>query len=121
MDVFRFSLISLLLTVSFSLYLAGLIGHPLRKLAIGAEVFRLTKGRKVEIPDIFDNTVPGFKLNDFLRHTLPNPNYEDTNLFNLTYFITDKDGTNILTYSLDEVIIKLQGLKYWLKKNQSLR
>jgi two-component system sensor histidine kinase ChvG len=52
MDVFRFSLISLILTVSFSLYLAGLIGHPLRKLAIGAEVFRLTKGRKVEIPDM---------------------------------------------------------------------
>jgi hypothetical protein len=48
---------------------------------------------------------------------MSNDKFEGTNLFNLTYFITDKDGTNILTYSLDEVIIKLQGLKYWLKKN----
>jgi hypothetical protein len=72
---------------------------------------------KVLIPDIFDNTVPGFKVNDFLRHTLPNPNYEDTNLFNLTYRITDKQGNWILKYSLQEVIIKLQGLKRWLETN----
>jgi hypothetical protein len=55
---------------------------------------------KVEIPDIFDNTVAGFTVNDFLKHTMPNPNYEDTNLFNLTYNITDKEGNNLLTYSL---------------------
>lgn len=71
---------------------------------------------KVEIPDIFDNTVDGWTVNDFLKHTMPNPNYEETNLFNLTYLITDKEGNNILTYSLQEVIIKLQGLKYWLQK-----
>ena len=76
-----------------------------------------TKLFKVEIPDIFDNTVEGWAENDFIKHTMPNDKFEGTNLFNLTYFITDKDGTNILTYSLDEVIIKLQGLKYWLKKN----
>lgn len=72
---------------------------------------------KVEIPDIFDNTVEGWTDNDFIKHTLPNDKYDGTNLFNLTYFITDKTGTNVLTYSLDEVIIKLQGLKYWLQKN----
>lgn len=72
---------------------------------------------KVEIPDIFDNTVPGWTPNDFIKHTLPNPNYEDTNLFNLTFRITDKEGTNLLYYSLEEVLIKLQGLKLWLQKN----
>lgn len=72
---------------------------------------------KVEIPDIFDNTVEGWSENDFIKNTYPNENYEETNLFNLTYFITDKTGTNVLNYSLDEIIIKLQGLKYWLKRN----
>ena len=71
---------------------------------------------KVEIPDIFDNTVEGWKVNDFIKHTMPNPNFEDTNLFNLTYKITDKEGNNVLLYSLAEVIIKLQGLKYWLQR-----
>jgi hypothetical protein len=72
---------------------------------------------KVEIPDIFDNTVKGWNEKDFIKYSLPNPNYEGTNLFNLTYFITDFDGNYILNYSLDEIIIKLQGLKYWLKRN----
>lgn len=71
---------------------------------------------KVEIPDIFDNTVPGWKENDFIKGTFPNNNFENTNLFNLTYRITDKEGNNILTYSLPEVIIKLEGLKYWLER-----
>lgn len=72
---------------------------------------------KIEIPDIFDNTVEGWTPNDFIKHTMPNPNFEETNLFNLTYKITDKEGTNVLLYSLAEVIIKLQGLKYWLETN----
>ena len=72
---------------------------------------------KVEIPDIFDNTVEGWTENDFIKHTMPNDKYQETNLFNLTYFITDKQGNNVLNYTLDEIIIKLQGLKYWLKKN----
>ena len=71
---------------------------------------------KVEIPDIFDNSVPGWKENDFIKHTLPNPNFETTNLFNLTFKITDKEGTNVLQYSLAEVLMKLQGLKIWLEK-----
>lgn len=72
---------------------------------------------KVEIPDIFDNTVKGWSEKDYVKFTLPNPNYEETNLFNLTYFVTDKEGNYILNYSIDEIIIKLQGLKYWLKRN----
>jgi len=72
---------------------------------------------KVEIPDIFDNTVEGWTDNDFIKHTFPNENFEETNLLNLTYFITDKEGNNKLNYSIDEVTIKLQGLKQWLKRN----
>jgi hypothetical protein len=72
---------------------------------------------KVEIPDIFDNTVEGWTENDFIRHTFPNPKFDTTNLFNLTYKITDKQGVNVLLYSIKEVQIKLQGLKYWLEKN----
>jgi hypothetical protein len=72
---------------------------------------------KVEIPKIFDNTVEAWEENDFILNTYPNNNYEETKLFNLNYFVTNKEGDNILNYSLDEVIIKLQGLKYWLKRN----
>lgn len=52
LDVFRFALISLVMTISFSLYLAGLIGHPLRNLAMAAEAFRLSRGRENQIPDL---------------------------------------------------------------------
>lgn len=72
---------------------------------------------KVEIPDIFDNTVEGWNESDFIKHLFPNSNYEDTNLFNLTFRITDREGNNVLSYTLREIQIKLQGLKYWLQKN----
>jgi len=72
---------------------------------------------KVEIPDMFDNTIEGFTESEFVKNNFPNENYEETNMFNLTYQITDKEGTNVLNYSIDEVVIKLQGLKYWLKRN----
>ena len=72
---------------------------------------------KVEIPDIFDNTVEGWEANDFIKNTMPNESFRETNLFNLTYKITDKKGNSVLGYSLDEVIIKLSGLKNWLEKN----
>jgi hypothetical protein len=72
---------------------------------------------KVEIPDIFDNSTPGWTENDFIKHTFPNENYESTNLLNLTYDITDREGSSVLNYSIEEVTIKLQGLKTWLSKN----
>lgn len=72
---------------------------------------------KVEIPDIFDNSVIGWSDNDFLKHTLPNNKYESINSFNLTYRITDTEGNNVLSYSVAEVQKKLQGLKYWLQNN----
>lgn len=72
---------------------------------------------KVEIPDIFDNSVEGWTENDFIKHTFPNEKFEETNLLNLTYFITDKEGNKLLPYTIDEITIKLQGLKHWLKKN----
>jgi hypothetical protein len=84
---------------------------------VDAESENFSKLFKVEIPDIFDNTVEGWKENDFIKNTFPNDSYEDTNLFNLTYRITDKEGNNILYYTLEEVQKKLQGLKYWLQKN----
>jgi hypothetical protein len=86
-----------------------------RNIEIGSEnYFKLFK---IEIPDIFDNTVEGWKENDWIKNIFPNEKYEETNLLNLSYDITDKEGNNILSYTLDEVIIKLQGLKYWLTKN----
>jgi hypothetical protein len=72
---------------------------------------------KIEIPDIFDNSVEGWTESEFIMNNFPNENYEETNMFNLTYKITDIDGNKQITYSIDEIIIKLQGLKYWLKKN----
>jgi len=72
---------------------------------------------KVEIPDIFDNSVEGWTENDFIKHTFPNKSYEETNLFNLTYRITDREGNNVLNYTLQEIQTKLQGLKYWLQSN----
>lgn len=70
---------------------------------------------KVEIPDIFNNSIKGWTEIDFIKQ--PNSNFKETNLFNLTYRITDKDGNNTLSYSLKEVLIKLQGLKKWLERN----
>jgi hypothetical protein len=72
---------------------------------------------KVEIPDIFDQSVVGWEDNDFLKGTFPNDKYDDTRLFNLTYRITDREGNSLLTYTIEEVQKKLQGLKYWLQGN----
>lgn len=67
LDVFRFSLISLAMTISFSLYLAGLIGHPLRNLAMAAEAFRLSRGRDVQIPDLSDRNDEIGELSQAMR------------------------------------------------------
>ncbi|MFA7277156.1 MAG: HAMP domain-containing sensor histidine kinase [Pseudobdellovibrionaceae bacterium] len=52
LDIIRFFVVSLTLTLSISLYLSGLIGHPLRLLANAAESFRLNRGRGIDIPDL---------------------------------------------------------------------
>lgn len=75
------------------------------------------KLHKIEIPDIFNNKIEGYKPNDFILKTLPNNRYQKTKLFNLTYRITDLDGNNIIAFSLDEVITKLLGLKKWLREH----
>lgn len=72
---------------------------------------------KTEIPDIFDPSLPGWSDDENLLNVLPNAEYEETKLFNLAYNITDRDGNFVLNYTLDEVIIKLMGLKKWLEKN----
>lgn len=51
-DVFRVFLVALGITVMLSIYLSGLIGRPLQRLAAAAEVVRRSKTRSVEIPDM---------------------------------------------------------------------
>ena len=51
-DVFRVFLGSLGITVMLSIYLSGLIGRPLKKLAMAAEAVRVGKSQHVEIPDM---------------------------------------------------------------------
>lgn len=72
---------------------------------------------KVEIPDIFDNTIKGWNERDFLKLNLPNPKYTSTKLLNLAYKITDREGNYVLHYSVIEALVKLHGLKLWLQKN----
>ena len=72
---------------------------------------------KVEIPDVFDNTVKGWNSKDYLNFTLPNPKYASTKLFNLAYRITDKEGNYSLYYTVFEALVKLHGLKLWLQNN----
>lgn len=77
-----------------------------------------SKLHKVLIPDIFDNTIQGWNEMDFISGKYQQQNtWKKTNLFNLSYRITDEDGNNILMYSLDEIQYKLTKLKNWLRKN----
>lgn len=76
------------------------------------------KLHKVLIPDIFDNTVEGWNEIDFIAGKYQQQNiWKKTNLFNLSYRITDEEGNNVLIYSLDEVQYKLTKLKKWLREN----
>jgi len=70
------------------------------------------KLQRVLIQDIFVNEIPGWSEPEF-----DNVNYLKTNLFNLTYKITDFDGNYIDMYSLAEVQIKLTKMVYWLRKH----
>ncbi|MCK9416127.1 hypothetical protein M0Q97_05665 [Candidatus Dojkabacteria bacterium] len=76
------------------------------------------KLHKILIPDIFDNSVEGWNEMDFISGKYQQQNiWKKTNLFNLSYKITDEDGNNVLIYSLDDVQYKLTKLKKWLRKN----
>jgi len=70
------------------------------------------KLQKVLIEDIFINTIPGWD-----EPEIDSANYLKTNLFNLTYKITDFDGNYIEIYSLDEVQRKLTKMVTWLRQN----
>ncbi|MEM9469089.1 MAG: stimulus-sensing domain-containing protein [Pseudomonadota bacterium] len=51
-DVFRVFLGALGITVMLSIYLSGIIGKPLQRLALAAEAVRLGKGNHEDIPDM---------------------------------------------------------------------
>lgn len=72
---------------------------------------------RVHIPDMFDLSTEGWSEYDYIKTKGNKNNYKKTNLFNLTYNITDNDGNNLNLYSLNEVQIKLQKLKVWLRNN----
>jgi hypothetical protein len=75
------------------------------------------KLNKVLIPDIFDNTIEGWESIDYIKTKYDKGYYKKTNMFNLSYRITDIFGNYSLQYSLDEVQIKLTSLVKWLRKN----
>jgi two-component system sensor histidine kinase ChvG len=52
LDVLKVSGLALVVTVLLSLYLAGTIARPLRRLTRGAEVVRRGRGRDLAIPDL---------------------------------------------------------------------
>ncbi|MDY0029657.1 MAG: ATP-binding protein [Pseudobdellovibrionaceae bacterium] len=54
MEIMRFLVLAMVMTIAHSLYLASLIGHPLRILATAAEAYRLNRSKHVEIPDLSD-------------------------------------------------------------------
>jgi len=83
---------------------------------INPESENFRKLTAVEIPDIFDNSVEGWTEN-YKFWDFPNENFQETKLFNLFYKLTDFHGNKLSTFSLDEVIIKLRGLKRWLENN----
>jgi tRNA-binding EMAP/Myf-like protein len=72
---------------------------------------------RVHIPDIFDKSIDGWSEYDYIKTKGNRNNYQKTNLFNLTYKITDEEGNNLNLYSLQEVQTKLQALKVWLREN----
>ena len=51
-DVFRVFLGALGITVMLSIYLSGIIGKPLQRLALAAEAVRIGKGKHEDIPDM---------------------------------------------------------------------
>ena len=70
------------------------------------------KLRRFLVENIFDRSIPGWTSDE-----PDSKNYKKTNLFNLTYQITDFDGNYVNIYSLNEVQTKLTGLVKWLRRN----
>lgn len=75
------------------------------------------KLKRIKIPDIFDNTEPGYTKEDPVKNSIDRTSFKKTNLLNLTYPITDEEGNYVLLYSLEEAQTKLQELKKWLIRN----
>lgn len=72
----------------------------------------------MEILEIFNKLQPNWQnYSNLAVENLRNKGYRKTNLFSLNYFITDRDGHFVNAYSLEEVQIKLNGLRRWLKEN----
>ena len=70
--------------------------------------------KRIVIPDLNDRSVDGWSYSEDLVNRV---GYIKTNLFNLTYRITDEEGNNVNLYTLREVQTKLNGLKNWLRNN----
>ena len=70
---------------------------------------------RTHIPNMFDLSTEGWNEVNQIKDSDTN-HFAKTNLFNLTYNITDSNGTNVNMYSLDEVQIKLKSLVKWLEK-----
>lgn len=68
LDILKFFLGALLITLAFSLYLSGVIGHPLRKLAYAVENVRQGRADKNAIPDLSDRQDEIGELSIALRH-----------------------------------------------------
>jgi len=72
---------------------------------------------KILVSDIFSKDDIKNKQYDNIINGYDKGYYKKTNLFNLTYNITDEIGNYNLQYSLDDVQIKLNHLVKWLRKN----
>jgi hypothetical protein len=71
----------------------------------------------MELLNILDKSIDGWEYSNLAYENLRNEGFRKTNLFSLNYKITDIDGNFINAYSLEEVKIKLLGLKKWLTEN----
>lgn len=71
----------------------------------------------MELLQLFDKSTKGFQYSNLAFENLRNAGYRKTNLFSLNYLITDTQGNFVNGYSLDEVRVKLLGLKKWLTEN----
>jgi two-component system sensor histidine kinase ChvG len=67
LDILKLFLFALLITMTFSLYLAATIGHPIRRLAVAAEDIRLQRRAAPHIPDFSERQDEIGELSEALR------------------------------------------------------